>query len=106
MINRETFKKVINALQEYQQKELVLYRQGLDLGEFNDCLIGAIFNLLKEATNDETELISYFCYEINFGKDWCEGCVTDEDGNDIRLQDIDDLYNILLNDEAKRNPSL
>ena len=103
MISRETFKKVINALQEYQQKETAIYRQGLDLMEVTEDLIGAIFILLKDSTNDETELISYFCYDLDFGKDWHEGCVI-EDEEDLKLQTVDDLYDVLISDEFKRNP--
>ena len=103
MISRELFKEVLEKLQSYQQKETAIYRQGLDLMEVTESLIGAIFILLKDSTNDEDELISFFCYDLDFGKDWQEGCVT-EDGKDIKLQTVDDLYNILLDDEAKRNP--
>lgn len=103
MITKENFVKVINQLQEYQEKETSIYRAGLDLTEVNEPLIEAIFALLKYSTNDETELISYFCYDLNFGKDWYEGCVTDEDGTDIRLQTIDELYDVLVSDEERRN---
>ncbi len=103
MIDKEVFKKVINKLKQYQDRETSIYRAGIDLSEVNESLIESIFDLLEYSTNDETELISYFCYEINFGEDWYEGCVVDEDGNDIRLQDIDDLYNVLVSDEERRN---
>ena len=103
MIDKEIFTKVINKLKQYQDRETSIYRAGVDLSEVNEPLIESIFDLLEYSTNDETELISYFCYELNFGEDWYEGCVTDEDGNDIRFQDIDDLYNVLISDEERRN---
>ena len=105
MVNKERFRKVISKLKEYQDSENSIYRAGVDLSGVNEPLIEAIFDLLKYSTNDETDLISYFCYELNFGEDWYEGCVTDEDGTDIRLQDIDDLYNVLVSDEERRNKS-
>ena len=105
MISKEKFIKVISQLKEYQERETAIYRAGIDLMEVNEPLIEAIFTLLKNSTNDETELISYFCYDLNFGEDWYEGCVTDEDGTDIQLQDIEDLYNVLVADEERRNKS-
>lgn len=102
MIDKKTFTKVINKLKLYQENETAIYKAGVDLTEFSEPLIDTIFELLKYSTNDETELISYFCYELNFGKDWYEGCVCDEDNTDIRLQDIEDLYNVLVTDEERR----
>lgn len=46
---------------------------------------------------DVDEWISYFCYELDFGKKWKEGMVKDKDGADIKLQTAEDLYNLLQN---------
>ena len=49
--------------------------------------------MFKQADTDEW--ISYFCYELNFGRKWKEGTVKDRDGADIKLQTPEDLYDFL-----------
>lgn len=44
---------------------------------------------------DVDEWISYFCFELNFGRNYKDGAVSDEHGNNIPLATIDDLYNLL-----------
>ena len=44
---------------------------------------------------DVDEWISYFCFELDFGKKYKEGCIKDENGKDIPLATSDDLYTIL-----------
>lgn len=36
--------------------------------------------------------LSYFCWEIDFGKDWSPGDITDENGNDVKLKTAEDLW--------------
>ena len=56
-----------------------------------------ILELLKDVTNDNVDWISYYIYELNWGKDWKEGTVTDtKTGKDIRLETIRDLYNLMV----------
>lgn len=104
MLSEKTFKEVISNLKEYQEKENALYDNDLDISVVTESLIRSIFSLLKETTGDESELISYFCYDLDFGKDWYVGCCTDDETDaDIKLETVQDLYNVLLNDEARRN---
>lgn len=49
---------------------------------------------LKAQFNDEFDWISYWMWELNFGENWKPGTVT-ENGNDIPLKTIDDLWNLL-----------
>lgn len=44
---------------------------------------------------DRNEWISYFCFELNFGRKYKEGLVTDDNGNNISLETFDDLYTLL-----------
>lgn len=44
---------------------------------------------------DIDEWISYFCFELDFGRKYKEGLVKDKDGKDIPLATFDDLYTIL-----------
>lgn len=40
--------------------------------------------------------IDYFIYELDWGQDWKEGDVVDEDGNNIKLATLDDLWDYLV----------
>lgn len=44
---------------------------------------------------DVEEWISYFCFELDFGRKYKDGMVTDKDGKNIPLGTIGDLYNVL-----------
>ena len=66
---------------------------GLGLGIEND-----VIDLLAEIMKDEGEDISYFCYELNFGKKWESGTITDRNGNDIDFSSAEKLYDFLARD--------
>ena len=61
-----------------------------------DCsstVIGLLHTVLGE--KDKDEWIDYFCFELDFGKKWKEGVITEKDGTDIILKTAEDLYNLL-----------
>ncbi len=86
-------------------KELVEDEQELDNafkkfspewgGFSNEKAIDLTLTLLKELVNDKYGDIDYFIYELEWGKKWYVGCVTSEDGKDIPMATIKDLYNFL-----------
>lgn len=43
-----------------------------------------------------TDWISYFIYELEFGKKWEPGTITDSDGSDMDLSTSEKLYDFLL----------
>lgn len=102
MIDKKTFQDAISALKNYSKKEAALYNMGIDVSELVDELIDSYFQLLKYSTNDETELITYFCYDLDFGENYTPGCITDANDKEVRVQDSEDLYNVLFLDEAAR----
>ena len=57
--------------------------------------------LLVEATNDEYDYISYFMWDLDFGRKWQPGTITEADGTDIPLKTIDDLWHLLENKDEK-----
>lgn len=63
---------------------------GLGLGLDTD-----VVNLLAEIMQDEGEDISYFCWEIDFGREYKPGIIKDKDGNDIDFSDAEHLYDYL-----------
>lgn len=101
VITRELFKEVVEEIQKSYD-----YQEGLNrFFEKNnvdgyiyqpDCMCAAI-KLLHSIFNkeDKDEWINYFCFELNFGRKYKEGLVSDKDGKNIPLETIDNLYNLL-----------
>ena len=46
----------------------------------------------KEAMSN----IEYFVYELDFGKKYYDGMITDSEGNYIKMATVEDLYNVLM----------
>ena len=55
-----------------------------------------IIQLLMKIFNDEDNWISYWVCELDCGRDWTPGMVTDNQGNDICLSDSWHLWNLLM----------
>lgn len=55
--------------------------------------------LLERVTNDTSSWISYWVYELDCGRKYKDGMITDEDNNNIKLKTIEDLWNVLNLDE-------
>lgn len=95
MCSKELFVSTINSLKEFNDYIDKLYELNIDIINVEPImnLASNIVNLLENLCDDfKTRWISYFCYELNFGKKWESGTVTDENGNDIKLATIEDLY--------------
>ncbi len=58
-----------------------------------DTTIKLLHNIFGE--KDIDEWISYFCFELDFGRKYKEGVVKDEFGKNIPLATFDDLYTLL-----------
>ncbi len=113
MINKQLFIRCINSLQyvnDFQTGVNELIRNHnkqningdyCDLGAvmYPDCT-SALLSLLEEVMGDTSGDISYFCYELDFGRDWHEGCITNEDGTDIKMATVDDLWDYLTSKGA------
>lgn len=101
MITREFFAEIMEELQkayDYQEGlNQYFEKHQVDGYLFQpDCMCAAI-KLLHYlfGERDRDEWISYFCFELHFGRKYKEGSVTDENGNVISLATIDDLYDLL-----------
>ena len=54
-----------------------------------------VVKLLEKLMEDQGEDISYFIYELDYGRDYEEGCITDQDGNNIDFSTAEKLYDYL-----------
>ena len=102
ILGKSDFVEIINDV-----KKVTKYQEGLNSYFQKSGVDGYIFQpdcidtalrllhvMFGEADRDNW--IEYFCYELNFGKKWAEGCVTRKDGTDIKLETPEDLYNYLI----------
>lgn len=62
---------------------------------FIPSMISNLVNLLEYILDDKDEWISYFVYELDCGRRYKEGSVTNADGSLIPLVTIEDLWAIL-----------
>lgn len=95
-MTKENFSKLINAVKNHSEYICNLYKDyGIDFVNSPVMEIESeITKYLKAQLNDECDWISYWMWELNFGEKWKPGTVT-ENGNDIPLKTIDDLWNLL-----------
>lgn len=95
-MTKENFSELINAVKNHSEYIWNLYKDyGID---FENTPVMEIENeitkYLKAQFDDKYDWISYWMWELNFGENWKPGTVT-ENGNDIPLKTIDDLWNLL-----------
>lgn len=64
-------------------------------------LLDKLFNSYWEDQEYYGGDIEYFCYELNFGRDYNDGDIVDKDGNNIDLSTPEKLYDFLVNNYCK-----
>ena len=101
MISKKTFLRCIDSLQAVEEFEGGVYKliQNINSNHpqmYSDCgnlmlpnCSGELVDLLSDALNDETGLISYFCYDLRFGKDWEGGRA------EVKLSTAEELWDYL-----------
>ena len=107
MISKEKFVEIINRLRNYnylQNKINDLFRDNIDNKEMDFINAGSIcvghesvvIYLLENMF--DTDMISYWIYELDYGKKYKAGCVLDENMNEIDLSTPEKLYDYLVQD--------
>lgn len=100
----KTFKECIDSIIDVHKKEIELGRIfDSYIVNFSDNLIGCTIKLLEERMNDDYQWIDYWLWELDFGDTWEKYKIIDKNGEDIKLQTIEDLYNLLI--KEKNNES-
>ena len=108
IISKDKFVKIINRLKNYselQDKINNLFEDFIDNKEQDFCNAGSIcighesvvIDLLEKMF--ETDLISWWIYELDYGKQYIPGCLQkEEDGKivDIDISTADKLYDVLI----------
>ena len=65
---------------------------------------GIVVKLLEKLMRDSFGNISYFIYELDYGREYQEGCVSDKNGN-IDISTSEKLYDFLMADYGAGNGS-
>lgn len=105
-MTKETFVKCIKSIMDVTdfQRGVIKLVQKIDpyadLGimSYPDCS-NALYELLSEEMNDDSDWIGCFCFDRDFGRDDTFEDITDVNGNIIPFKSIDDLWNILQKGE-------
>lgn len=105
MITKERFVEIINRLENYnklQENINGLFNECIDNKENDFCNAGSIcighesvvVELLENMFN--TDMISYWIYELDYGRQYKDGYVQDGTGNIIDLSTLEKLYDYLI----------
>lgn len=106
MISKEIFVRTIYQLKEARDLQNNI-NDNINKCEYieKDFLFGEsyivahenlVIMLLKEIMNDQWDDIGYFIYELDFGRDYKEGMITEEDGTIIDFSTAEKLYDYLI----------
>lgn len=105
IISKDKFVEIINRLKNYnnlQDKINDLFKENIDNKEMDFMNAGSIcighesvVVYLLERMFD-TDMISYFIYELDYGEKYKEGCVLDENMNEIDLSTAEKMYDYLV----------
>lgn len=100
MISFEEFKKYMQIYKSILQKENKLSQALEEMSKnFGGFCFEDVHNLflkmITSITKDKGEWISYYIFELDWGKKYQDGYVTDKDGSNIPLKTLQDLYKLL-----------
>ena len=101
MITRELFIASMESLQDLDNKASKITEFGVNITELTDAYSTIIINLLEGLFNDKSTWISYYVYELNWGKDYKDGSIIDKEKGIIKLANASDLYDILIDNYSK-----
>jgi hypothetical protein len=112
MFSKEKFCKIISSLRaanKLQSDVDELYRQSrdnLDCDFMNAAALqinheSIVVELLEYIMNDDTNMISYFIYELDYGGKYVDGMIT-EFGKNINISSAEKLYDYLAGQEQKK----
>ena len=108
MISRDEFIEIIDKL---RQVDDFVKKTNDRARKLNDAIISDFFNasslsishenivvkLLENMFND-TDIISWWLYELDYGRKYKRGCIKDCNGNNIHISTSGKLYDYLIKD--------
>lgn len=103
-ITYEEFKKHLDAVKRNMQFQdgLIDLVVAFNKDSRDECelmlpmMVDNVVDLLALATHDEDDWIAYWVFDLDCGKEYEDGCVTEGDGSIVKLETIEDLWNCLV----------
>lgn len=92
------FKNILESMKAREEWEQDAYNLGIDLFNIPNDPYEWVIELLNEIYPNSADVIEYFCWELNFGAKYTDGCFTDEKG---RLQNIGSIEALWLYLESR-----
>ena len=98
-ITKEEFCKIIERLRKNYDRQTEIDDVLDTIIDFED-VSDVVINLLEKIMGIEADDfwgsdISYFCYELDFGRAWTPDSITDTNGNSIDISTAEKLYDYL-----------
>lgn len=106
MINREEFIKIIDRLKEVDD---FVKETNNKARELKDAIMSDFFNASSLSISHEdivvkllenifngTDIISWWLYELDYGRKYKRGCIKDCNGKNINVSDAGKLYDYLI----------
>jgi len=105
MISKKEFtkkiKQYIKLNKDIENVDIAMRKLSPDFGGFYlDTVHELIIDTLQLAMNDKYEWISYWVYELEYGKKANKETVQDKDNKNIPIKTISDLYNMIINEDV------
>lgn len=97
-ITEKLYKEAVNSIIKFEETANQLYKNyGIDIydsdaASLEQKFIAVLEHVTNDVSKDQSDL-SYFLFELDAGREWEPGTITDEDGNDIPMKTLDDLWN-------------
>lgn len=102
MISKELFVEAMEDAKktdDYQNwLNSQLQKNGAEGYIFQPTCVDSVIKLLHFcfSESDSSEMISYFCFELDYGRKWKPGMAKAKDGTDINLSAPEHLYDYLV----------
>ena len=108
MISKKQFVDIINKLKEVND---FVDETNERAKKLNDAIISDFYNFsslsisheslvleLLENMFDDYDTISWWVYELDYGRGYRKGCIQDENGKNINLSTAEKLYDYLISE--------
>lgn len=114
IITKEDFNKYIRILKEEddyvckmndmfkEHQKKIGYSIEPSQMEFN-VLSSIIVEILHKMFEDDSDWIGYFCYDLDYGRNYKIDSVTEKDGTPILMSNADELYDFLISKMNKKH---
>lgn len=106
MISKEKFCNIISQLKETNDFVDEVNRKAKELhnniaNDFFDAMSLSISHeelvvQLLEEIFDDSDMISWWIYELDYGRKYKKGCIQDADGKNINVSTVEKLYDYLV----------